>query len=159
VSSPWRFHHFYNPRAFLRAAHQHAAMIEECSMCDLKPFCMFQSFNENIDEKGRVLVVDGLFIQGATLQKSSNGLYELVPVNVNSPATAPTPPLVITYCTSAEAGKTTGLLASTASTFIDIPLYLSSSREQKLLDVKVMCAKNERSKWVLCGVALCIDES
>jgi len=130
-------------------------------MDDLKPFCVFQSStkgDENMNGGG-CLLVEGLFIQGATLQKASNGLYELVPVSVNSPAKAPTPPLVITFCTSAEVEQTTGLLASSGSTFIDIPLYLSSSREQKLLDAKIMCSKNETSKWILCGIALCIDES
>lgn len=130
-------------------------------MDNLKLCCIFQSNDKgdkHMYEGGDMIIIEGLFIHGATLQEACNGLYKLIPVTANLPATAPTPPLRLMFLTLEEKEEATDLMPPAGSSFIDIPMYSSSTREQKLLDAKIMCSKDEASKWILSGVALYVEE-
>ena len=136
----------------MSAIQQTLARSKKCSIDDLRMSCSWQTCSSNnflsTDQSGLSVTIDGLLIQGATLQNKNNNPV-LRHLSVDSPEFALAPPVSITYTLPSDADLTTSC--------VNIPVYFTSSRETAFIDLPIPCPKGEERQWILAGVALFIE--
>lgn len=91
------------------------------------------------------IMVEGMLLQGAVF----NGEYLTEPAP-NAKEVMAAPPVTIAFVERGEEEGSRG--------YIDVPVYMTLTRERFLTEVKIPCGKGEEGAWILSGAALMLQE-
>ena len=139
-----------DPLAFLSAIRQQAAREYGCSVDVLSLHSTWLDPDDDAARGARqlgsnVILLSGLFIQGATFAFAGN-TPRLEDVHVDSPPISRTPPVVLGWQPMDSMSSTGGS--------IRVPCYTNQSRRRLLMDVQIPCAERDADRWNLAGLAV-----
>ncbi|KAJ3070332.1 Cytoplasmic dynein 2 heavy chain 1 [Podochytrium sp. JEL0797] len=131
----------FNPIPFLNALRQQTSRKLKIPMDD---FSLFSSWKKNeLGQAALPIAVEGLLLQGCNLDGA-----RLIEASAEDPSFAAVPVAYLAWMPK------TFILSSR----IDVPLYVSPTREKLVGTLQVPCNPEDESTWVLAGVAFFLNE-
>ena len=144
LNDPVDLSELFRAGTFLEAFRQQSAREQGVAMDGL---VLASSWDARRSVPGAVLpiMVEGMLLQGAVF----NGEYLTEPAP-NAKEVVSAPPVTIAYVESGEEESSRG--------YIDVPVYMTLTRERFLTEVKIPCGRGEEGAWILSGAALMLQE-
>ena len=139
LTSKLRLGDLLRPTTFLNALRQQTAKITGKSVVDLVLSC---SWTGSLEGCGLPTTVEGLHIQGAKMVNAA-----LTELSTDDPSWHRMPDLTLGYIPSSKVEKVSG---------VQVPVYVSRSRESLLCELLIPCPSVEADSWILSGLALVV---
>ncbi len=146
LASPLALGDLFNPRTFVNALRQQTARQLGTAIDQVKMICSWEKDSRRMRDCKLPCVLSNLLLQGAIF--SGKELRDSTP---EASEITPTPEVCIGFVSLKSAD------VYEARDAVTIPVYLSPSREEHLMDLQ-MPIGDDHNKWILSGVALFLNE-
>jgi hypothetical protein len=156
LSEPMNLNDLFSPSTFISALRQLTARSTNRPMDQLKLICSWEKDSLNLRKCPHTCTITGLWLQGAAIHSSSGCLREF---KSDAPEMVSTPAVTIGFVPLDNSDK--------ESSTTTIPVFLSSSREEVLMELVMKVESiglhdgtpevdqvNIDARWILSGTAL-----
>lgn len=142
-NAPIKMGQLFTPKVYLNALRQQTARVTNTAIDSLK---LVAYFERDLCRAPLKMEIEGLMIQGC----SFNG-KELAFSSASSSSVQPIP-----HCTLAFIGPNDN--EPYGQRGLSVPVYVATTREEYVCDVKVPCGERDKDSWILGGVALLLND-
>lgn len=157
LSEPINLNDFFSPCTFISALRQLTARSTGCPMDQLKLICRWEKDTLSLRKCSHTCIITGLWLQGADIHPSTGCLTE--------PKQGAADLVLVHTVTIGFVPITTSTVIDSSSELTSVPVFLSPSREESLMELSMKIepsSKNDMklgqisadTQWVLAGTAL-----